>query len=153
MSGLLYHGQDRILLQLLYDLELAVEPAPPSYSEWTGYYSLHPDAPDNSLAVFSTENRLFGRTHLDGEIQQQYGFMLRLRSNGEAGYARGSLIVDSLSQVVRRTVTIDSRDYLIQCVNFTGGVIPLGPELGGRRKLWSLNGMLALRMQLSGTGT
>lgn len=153
MSGLLYHGPDRILLQLLYDLELAAEPADPVGPEWTGYFSQHPDAPDNSLAVFSSEGRQFGRTQTDGEIQQQFGFLIRLRSNGEDGYARGSLIVDELSKVLRETVTIDSRNYLIQCVNFTSGVIPLGPELGGRRKVWTLNGLLPVRLQISGTGS
>ena len=157
MSGKLDHAPAQIIQQLLIDLGLATDIA--SAAAWPVYYSDHPNQPDDSICVYNTDARLQGRSQVEGETQEFYGIQVRVRSASVLnGYNKCQAIASAFDLQVLRTevtmVTIPSASYLVQSVTRTSSVISLGVENPtSRRRLYTLNAMVSIRMTEEETGT
>ena len=148
MSGSLTHSPSRILQQLLIDLGVATAPA--DGGSWPVYHGQEPDTPDNCVSVFVTAGIKQGRTHIDGEVYEIPGYMIRVRAqNEDEGWTEANAICagdDGLDKnSTRSTVTVGSTDYLVCAVHRTSGPIHLGKESGTKRDLFTINGTMSLR--------
>lgn len=142
MSGNLNHSPATIIQQLIVDKTLARLPS--GSGDWPIYSSFMPDgegAPSDAIATFDTTGRNQGRTQIDGEVQENHGVQIMVRADKfNVGYAKSRTIATTLDEdVLRQTVSIDGTDYLVQCVNRVGDVIPLGKEDGTNRRLFTIN--------------
>ena len=154
MSGLLNHSPAEIVQSLIIEeLGLGAAPEIPTADNWPVYASHHPDTPDDSICLFDTEGRLQGRTQVDGEMHIHHGLQIRVRSLDYSGYAKAQQLAHALdTEVLRLAVVVDSHSYLVHCLTRTTDVLPLGFEQGSRRRLWTVNFLVAIST-LPGTGT
>lgn len=146
MSGALTHSPADILRRALVSLGVGV--LPEDGGDWPISATVEPNKPDNSITLYNTTSIKQGRSQLNGEIQEQYGIQVRVRSAGTvAGYTKANEVVIALDQSIRlTTVTINSSVYLIYGVSRLGGVIDLGKETPtSKRNLSTINATVTLR--------
>lgn len=148
MSGNLSHTPAQVIRQLLIDLAVGTDIT--DAAAWPIYGSLHPDTPDNSIAVTDTPGRVNGRSQIDGEVTEHHGVQVRIRGiTHEVGYVRANLIKNAIDkESTRAQVVIGTSTYTVHAITRVGDVIAMGPESpSSRRRLFSINAVVALRMQ------
>ena len=149
MANTLAHSPADIIRHLLIDLGVGVLPAtPPTVpSEWSVYVSHEPDVPDNCITVFDTVGQDDGRSMVDGELFGHCGFQIRIRARTHGiGWLKADSIQLALSGVLRKYLTIDSIEYMIQAITQIGDVMPIGQEAATtRRRLFTLNATFPVR--------
>lgn len=145
MSGALSHSPALIIRKLLVDLGQATEPS--DSKSWPAYAGQEPDTPDEAITVYATEGRLFGRHMTDGEVQEQYGVQVRIRSQEEnTGYAKANDIAIALDQAVYLdTVTIGTKQYLVWALHRAGCVHRLGKAPNTQRSIHTINAYATIR--------
>ena len=113
-----------------------------------------PTTPDDAVAVTSTAGIAQGRDMPTGYFTEEYGAVIRIRSDGPVdGYVKGARILAAIQTPTNTLVTVvdyvgtASSEYRIQSVRPVTGVIRLGPEKGqNRRYIWTLNVMANIRL-------
>ncbi len=146
MSGSLSHSPADIVRRLLIDLSQGTDPS--DGGSWPIFTGAESDTPDNAITIYDAASILGGRTQIDGEVQEHYGFRVRVRAVSHAvGDAKARAIAIVLDETVYQdTVTIGAIQYLVQAVSRKSGVLRLGKEVpGSRRHLFTINAVVALR--------
>lgn len=146
MSGDLNHSPADIIQQLLIDQILGTKPE--SAGTWPIFSTYERDNPDNAVTVYDTAGVVHGRHHATGDTQLHYGIQVRVRAKDHStGFDKAQDIFNELDNVDKYTVTVGSSTYAVQAVTMTSSIIPLGVEtVAGRRRLFTINALVALRM-------
>jgi hypothetical protein len=147
MSLLMLHRPADIIRWLLIDLGVGTDPE--DGDDWPIYVSNEPDEPDSCITIYDTAGQVDGRSQIDGEIYEHYGFMIRVRGVKSRGvYPRASLIAQQMAENVRmETVVIDGGDerYLVHAINRKGGMNDLGKETPtSERNIVTINAIAAI---------
>lgn len=145
MSGSLTNSPQYIIRQLLVDLAVGT-----NYSlggSWPVYDGSEPDTPDNCITVYGTDPEIQGHNLTDGEVTEQYGFQVRIRSvTNETGGSKAREIAQALDKNVNLTaVTISPSSYVVVAVTRGSGPIPLGKEPSTKRYLHTINCKASIR--------
>lgn len=140
----------RVVARLLVVESLAS--LPDSGRAWPAYIANEPEQPDNVITVSDTSGIITGRTSIDGEVQEHYGIMIRVRSvDYPTGYTKINAIkkaldeLNNLAQAVATgdhlyELTIGSSNYLIHCASRRSGVLHLGQiQDSSKRHLFTIN--------------
>ena len=145
MSGSMTHGPCDIIGQLLIDKGVAVDPQ--TAGDWKLGVSEDLATPDEVVSVFDTQGKLQGFEHTQGEMQEQEGILIRIRSKDyRTGYTKAKAIATLLDEGVHNeTVVLETVTYIVYSVNRTSGVLHVGKETGAsKRHLFTVNATVAL---------
>lgn len=146
MSGSLTHSPVEIMEQLFSDLSLGTLAS--SAGSWPIFRDVMPDGEDltdNVIHLHQTEPQISHKDH-QFNVWEREGFQAIVRSDGSGdGRDKIEAIKTSLDAVKRRTVTIGANTYLMHSVRRVSGPVSIGQESGGRRSLFSLNGVMQVR--------
>lgn len=158
MSATLGHSPSEVVRQLLVDLGLGVD-GTWAANEYTG--AAWPvsaggelDKPDNTITVYDTTGRGLGRGMAGGELNQNFGFQVRVRgTTHRVGWVKADSIQRTLAEgVSKRQVnvaadaTTPAGRYLVWCVSQVGQVLPIGTEVPkSKRKLFTLNALVTIK--------
>lgn len=130
----------RVIGQLLVDLGLGTDYE--ANREWPVYLSNEPEKPDNVITVVRTDSILAdGRLQINGEVQETYGALIRVRGSSYVGTEAKTINISAAldSQVNRNPVTVGSNSYLVHNAS-RGSVIDLGEMRdGSERRLFTIN--------------
>jgi hypothetical protein len=152
MSGTLAHSPADVVRALLIDLGLGTAPA--DADAWPIYVGQEPDSPDKVITVYDTSGVLQGRFMIDGEIQENHGFQVRVRaSNHYDGYEKARAIAVALDESVSlETVSVGDdvgtgdETYTVYAISRKGGVISLGKDTPRTKlNLFTINAVASLR--------
>ena len=85
---------------------------------WPVYIGSEPDTPDDCITLYDTPGRTQGRNQNSGEMIEQYGLQIRLRSSSfSVAEVKIYAIKTSIETVVKRdTVTVDGNSYLVHAI-------------------------------------
>jgi len=149
MSGSLQDSQAAIIQQLLLDLGLGT--LVDNELPWPVYANHHPDSPDNSICVYSTEGQVQNRVQIDGGVNEAHGIQIRLRSVGPVdSYVKArSLLVALDTQVSNITVNVGDNHYVVNSIDRTSDVISLGMEAPTSERFLQTMNMLVTLTQTS----
>ena len=142
MSGILSHSPAKVIRQLLIDAGIlfAVTSGTADNVDWTAFVNNHPDAPDNSVALYNTAAVTHGRTQVDGVTQKHYGIQTRVRAqDANTGYTKAREIYDAYEAVLRTAVEVDSVIYMVQAINCSGDILDIGFDGSSKRRLFTIN--------------
>jgi hypothetical protein len=136
------HSPENLLRYLLIDINEGTLPT--DNDDWP-IGIVEPDSPDNAITIFGTTGVIQLRQILDGKVVERFGAQIRIRATDNiTGSAKAQSIVDSIDQLRRESLTIETSDYLIHSVSRTTSVIPLGREQGTSRYLFTINVLINL---------
>lgn len=149
MSGRLNHPPAEIVQQLIVDYGLGILGG--EEGAWPVYSGMMPDGetdPSEVIAVFGTDGKLEGREHVEQEMEEKYGVQVRTRSKDTGnGYVKCKAISDMFdTKVYRREVVMGTDVYLIQSILRTSMVIDMGADPVSRRRNWSVNAIVTMKM-------
>lgn len=142
------HTIGEIIQQLLIANGLGVDPDVVPLGSWPVYSPTIPTKPDNLIVSVTRTGKTHGRTHVDGEVLQHYGFQLMIRAVDDRTGDRKATDIRHQMQVgmYQTIVTINSVRYLIPCISNIGEVLSLGIDHpNSKRSLFSLNALSAIR--------
>ena len=152
MSATLGHSPSEVVRQLLVDLGLGVDGtwAANEYTgaAWPVSASGELDKPDNTITVYDTAGRGLGRGMAGGELNQNFGFQVRVRATTHRiGWVKADTIQRTLAEDVKlRQVNVAGTRYLVWAVVGIGQVLPIGTEVPkSKRKLFTLNAMATIK--------
>jgi len=130
------HSPAQILAALLIDEEFF---EPPDGSAPFVFVGSLPDVDDNAVVLIDTAGRQSNRILENGKNIWQYGLQIKLRfSDYKAGWLYLHNVVEYLSSIHLRFVTIDSETYVIDGFSQTSPVFALGQDQK-RRETFSAN--------------
>lgn len=140
------HGPSQIVQKVFIALGLGTQPA--SGAVWPIYVTSEPDVPDNVITIYDTQGTPQGRAMVTGEIEENHGIQVRLRSTTvQVGRPKLEAIRRAMAMsVYDETVTIDSKIYLLHAFARIGQIIDLGKDATSKRSLFTLNTELTLRV-------
>lgn len=109
--------------------------------DWRTFVHNVTDEGDRVLFVRDGPNRMDGINQRTGEPSQHYGVQVTSRSPvAETGAQKLLAVTKFLTeQATRKTVAVDSKNYLVHSVQLVSSVLPLGQEEKNRRFLFSSN--------------
>lgn len=128
-------------------IELGRGALPPS-NNWPVSFGVESDNPDSVITVFNTSGIDSGSTQTDGELLQQYGFIVRVRSVTETlAWVRAEAIGLSFDQsLYQKRITIDSVSYLVHEIS-RKPVFSLGKETPqSKRNICVFNGLATITL-------
>ena len=120
----------------------------PANKAWSVFISREPDTPDKCITIFDTAGILQGRLHDSGEVQEQFGFLVRLRSDdSRLGTNKLREIVEFLDEdigskevVVTDATGTSTTTYTIGDASRRSAIIPLNvDEDNSSRYLFTVN--------------
>lgn len=124
-------------------LELALGSQISDNDDWPIFDTSMPNAPDDCIVVSDTDPMLDGRTQVDGETQEHFGFQVKIRTKSPVlGYRKLAAIsaaFDDPEQVLRLPVDVGINHYLVQAISRRTGIIKMGKEAVSARHLWAIN--------------
>ena len=146
----LVHSPADIVAQLLIDLGLGTDPT--TNGTWPIYVGREPTIPDNCITVYDTAGVDDGRSMIDGETWNHYGFQVRVRSvDHRTGWVKADTISSTMAMnVLRTSTTITDSDgtktnYRIQCIARIGDTLKLGKEVPtSKRDIFTVNATMTL---------
>lgn len=147
MPDQLLHSPADVVRWLLIQTEQGV--APSSVGAWPVFVSIEPDRPDNCITVYDTEGILEGRIQTTGEVVEQLGVMLRVRSqNYPLGYSKCLNLQRELDQqIYRRQVTVQNSTYVVHSLTRRGSILAIGKDRGNSdRFIFTLNYTLTIEV-------
>lgn len=122
-------------------LELALGSQISDNDDWPIFDTSMPNAPDDCIVVTDTDSMMDGRTQVDGETQEHFGFQVKIRTKSPVlGYRKLMEVSNSFdSGVLRFPVDVGVNHYQIQSVSRRTGIIKMGKEPVSARHLWAIN--------------
>lgn len=153
MPGPMEHSPAYIILQALVDAGYGSNPDD-GIGDWPIYDNRESDEPDDVIRISDTQGIDHGYLQPDGERQEMEGIQVMVRSaDKDDGWKKSRQIAMFLDGINFLRVTLDSigtagdKDYVIQCVERTSNIIPLGADVpAGKRSRFVINGLVTLRM-------
>ncbi len=146
MSESLNHSPADVIAQVLIDLGVATDPT--DGLSWPVFVGSEPTAPDNVLTVYDTDGVQHGRSMIDGEIQEHFGFQVRVRATThKVGFQKAFDVRRQLAEnVAFRSVLLETDDYYdVHAVSLQKGIFSLGTENpASKRRLFTFNGLAVL---------
>lgn len=142
------HTIGEIIQQLLIANGLGVDPDILPLGSWPVYSPTLPTKPDNLIVSVTRTGRIHGRTHVDGEVLQHYGFQLMIRGvDDRTGNRKAEDIRYKMqTSMYQNIIVIDGSSYLIPCISNIGEVLALGIDHpNSKRSLFSINALSAIR--------
>jgi hypothetical protein len=146
MSNLVQHSAADVLAQLLITDGLTPDPVTNPQDDWVVRVSGEPSSPDRCVTVKDTDGSDDGRTMTDGELQQHYGFQIRLRGRTyKETMAKAAAVREYLSKSLkRRLVALDGVQYFVWCAAKIGRILTLQKDTPQtKRSIVTLNALLA----------
>lgn len=140
------HTAARVLTQYL--IGTGVVSAPNTNKVWPAFYNRMPENPDNAVAIYDTTGRMDGREMPTKRVASHPGIQVRIRAKSyDVAAEQGFAIVRKLDEILRATVTITetgqpNKQYLLNNVQRTSDLIPIGREESGMRELITVNGVI-----------
>lgn len=154
MSGQLADCPAEVIVQLLIDLELAIDPdldpgtGVPA-SEWLVTAHKEQDPPDRTITVYDTEGVLHGAKQVDGEYTEYYGVQVRVRSiSPREGKARLGEIRNAFDKLVHnRVVNLNDVRYMIYSIDRTSTFLNMskGEAPTSDRTVMTVNFLVSMR--------
>lgn len=147
MTGSLVHSPAQILRKLLIDLGLGSMPDPTTTIIWPIFAESMPSSPDNLICTYTTQGVLQGSSMVDGEVQESYGFMIKVSTAVDRdGWSMASLIVNKIDKEVNRTtVIIDAFSYLVHSMRRTSSILNLGKGVpANKQNAYTINGTMTI---------
>jgi hypothetical protein len=144
VSSPLLHSPADVLRRLFIAVGLGTNPTASPLGTWPIYATGEPGSPDEVLTVYDTAGSSDGRSMVDGEMFQHYGFQLRIRAaTAKRGYEKAESIRRQMAEVIyNEVVTIDDAVYRIPCIVRIGDVLALGKETPqSKRSLFTINAL------------
>lgn len=143
----LTHSPADILAAHLIQLGLGVAS---STADWTVRVDKEPSDPDRCITVYNTEGQGDGRSMIDGDSWDEYGFQVRVRgrSSQEAWKKAADIedLIQSVPQSYNRTVNVDGTAYVLLCCVKVSQPIRVGVDSPqGRRHLVTVNGLIVIK--------
>ena len=119
---------------------------PSDGSTWPLWISHMQDKPSNAGAIYDTSGILEQR-QMSGLVPTHQGIQIRIRAiSYETGYAKIEDIASALDEVFDVSVEIDPEEYVIQNISKSSPIVPLGIEVGTKRRfLFTVNYLLTMR--------
>lgn len=153
MTGRLNFSPAEILRQLLIDLALGSLVG--DNDDWPIYTGSMPDTPDDCICTYDTDGRMMGRVQTDGEIQEQYGIQIGVRSRSVVdGFVKAQRICSTLDKIVYRAeVDVQLDTYRVNSIRRVTTVVALGAEPTSRRRRWTVNVLISIEPLGIGTGS
>lgn len=142
------HLVGEIIQHLFIGYGLGVDPDILPRGSWPVYSTTLPTHPDNLIVVRGTTGRSHGRTMVDGETLNHYGFQVMIRAVDDRIGNRKAEDIRYKMQVAmyQNVITIGASRYLIPCISNIGQVLCLGfDHPNSKRSLFSLNAVSAIR--------
>lgn len=143
-----------ILRQYCTDVSLCTAPdsTDSTPAGWSAYVGAEPEKPDNCLTFYDTDGPDDGRVMVTGDVVGPNGVQIRVRSINyptgwtKANAVRNQLMLNSATYPYQRPVTVNGRNYVIECVVGIGPVLSLGKQLpNSRLNLFTLNVLVRAR--------
>lgn len=136
------HSPANILTQFLIDEEIVVED---QSEEWFVTVGKMPDEGDKAVCVYNTTGVPDGRYQKTGERVEHPAVQIRIRDLTDPDcWIKAWEITDALDALKNVEVELDEDTYLIENVTRPSPIIPLGPEAGRRRFLYTINALLTI---------
>jgi hypothetical protein len=151
MSILLSHSPAVIIKHLL--VNFGVASLPGAYNDWPVTDAHEADKPDNAITVYHTSGQVSdGRFQVNGEVQEDYGIMIRVRAVTDAiGSAKLNAIIGILNQSVNRTpVTVEGVLYTVHSASFASRTQLGTGQDNSEREVFTTNYLMAISQE-SGT--
>lgn len=152
MSTTLIDSPAQIVQALLVQLGLATDPVLNPGAAWPAFVRSEPNVPDDCITVKDTAGVSDGRSMINGELWEHYGFQIRVRSTSDqVGWNQAEAIREGLAKVYMATVkTPDNQRWTVQAVTGIKEVLPLGKDTSAsKRSLFTVNAMLPLIVPLT----
>lgn len=121
---------------------------------WSAYVGAEPEKPDNCITFYDTEGLDDRRVMVTGNVVGPNGVQIRVRAiNYPTGWTKINAIRDqymlassSFAYPYQRAVTVNARNYVIECVVGIGPVLSLGKQLpNSRLNLFTFNVLVRAR--------
>lgn len=146
------HGADRVLQQLIADLDLGSIPSVTPAGAWPVYAPTQPDAPDTCITCVETEPERFNRNMVDGTYPGRHGVQLLVRAqSAEAAKAKAADLAYGLTligNVYDTRVTVSGTNYRVHSIGIASGPLYLGRETPqSRREQYSLNLLVQVKQE------
>jgi hypothetical protein len=117
---------------------------------WPIYFNSMPEMPNEAFTIYDIDGDLDGREMPTGRTVEHPGFQVRMRSSSSKqaeGIVKMFQIQQEFDRILKKTVPIvvsgkPTKNYLLQSVKRTTPILPLGPEEGGSRELFTTNGTI-----------
>ena len=157
MSGPLNDEPGLIIRQMLEDNSLVTDPE--DELDWPCFHTNSPDDPSSQVCITDTAPIISGRTIVDGQTIEQYGFQVKVQARRKpVAWHKINRIKQRFDAVIRDAVFYNGSTYVIQAVNLTSGILNLGVETANRveRKVYALNATADIYMisaEDTGTGS
>jgi hypothetical protein len=145
MSGALTHSPATIIRQWMVNQTLATLPS--AAGSWPASTALLMDTPDNVIQIRDTTGNQFGRSMIDGEINELPGVQVIVRaSKFDAGYTKADSIKEGMDKNAQLySLTISSTTYTIYAITRKGSIIYVGTEpTPTKRHLFSINAIFSV---------
>lgn len=136
-----------ILRQLLVDLGVGTMPDPTTPTAWPIYAESMPNSPDSMICVYTTQGVLNGSVMTDGEVQEHFGFNIKVSSaRPDEGWSKAQTIINALDKTINRnSVSIGPFTFLMHAITRSSGIIPLGKGIPtNKQNTFSINGTMSL---------
>ena len=118
---------------------------PSDGSAWPLWISHMQDKPSNAGAIYDTPGVLEQR-QMSGLVPTHQGIQIRIRAiSYETGYVKIEDIASALDEVFDVSVEISPEEYVLQNVGRSSPIVPLGIEVGTKRRfLFTVNFLLTI---------
>jgi hypothetical protein len=145
MAELLHPPAD-VLRWLLIDEGAGTDPRLRPLEAWPVYYPEDPGTPDNVLVTADTTPVSHGRLMVSGAQSLHHGIQVRIRAyDHPTGWLKAWGVKQLLDRQVNNVrVTVGSTVYVVEAVSATN-LLLMGREPNSNRRVFSINGLLALR--------
>jgi hypothetical protein len=115
---------------------------------WPVYVNEMPEEPDNCIVVLDTDGILNGRFQVDGQVQEQFGIQITVRSpDFSTGRNKARELAIALDEdVYDQSVVVEGSTYLVHALSRKSSVLPIGRESeNSQRQLFTINFTASIR--------
>lgn len=141
------HSPADVIRWLMIQDAVATDPA--DDDTWPAFESFEPDRPDNCITVYDTTGRDSGRSMVDGELMEHFGFMVRVRAYDKpTGWTKVKAIHLWMQETVSWSskVTIGAYRYRVPAIAM-GPILRVGNESPeSKRFVHTINATSAIRL-------
>lgn len=126
-----------------YLIATGVVSKPGNNQAWPCYVNRQPTTPNDLVTVYDTAGKMDGRMMRSGKVSEFPGILVRLRAvSYDSGELMGMRIIQKLDAALAAVVIVTGgKQYKLDSIQRTTNLIPLGPEEGGSREIFTTNGL------------